>query len=397
MQSSTPCTAAPNKVSALAASVPAPEPVWDVIVVGAGFAGLCGARAAALRGQRVLVLERLAAPGARVRTTGLLCPDSLDLLAPSAAVLGPRLDALRLCGPGLGEGVRVARLGAGFTPTDTAGLLRELAGRAAKAGAVLRFGAAVERVEALKCGGVEVLAGGERLRARRLLGADGARSVVAGLPGLRPPRGLLLGIERQFEPACLGELPPDEALILLHGAWAPGYAVWAVPGFDGCLQVGLLTRPGAGLNPARALDAACELLERKRGVRLGASKELRTGWVPVGGVSRRLRTDRAVLAGDAAGQVSELTAGGIGRAAAAGFALGSRLGEGPESWDEALVESASSCGGARKPLRFALDLVSRPGLDRLAAAASALPPLPALIAEVAFRRHPRRSVSPRLV
>jgi flavin-dependent dehydrogenase len=397
MQSKEPPPAALTPAPALAASVPAPAPVWDAIVVGAGFAGLAGARAAAQRGLRVLVLERLQGPGARVRTTGLLCPDSLDLLAPSAQLLAPRLDALRLCGPGLGRGVRVERAGAGFTPTDTAGLLRELASRAAAAGAVLRFGTTVQGVQETAGGGVEVLAGGERLRAWRLLGADGARSTVARGRGLRPPGKLLLGVERHFEPSRFGELPSDEALLLLHGGWAPGYAVWAVPGFDGCLQVGLLARPGAGVSPARALDAASELLERRRGVRLGPPKELRAGWVPVGGVTRRARTQRVVLAGDAAGQVSELTAGGIGRAVAAGSSLGSRLAADPAHWDDALEDAAAGCGGVRRPLRRVLDLVSRPGLDRLCASAAALPPVPALIAELAFRRHRLGSVSPRLV
>ena len=45
---------------------------YDLGIVGASFAGLVCARSAALRGLRVLVLERQTAPGLRVRTTGLL-------------------------------------------------------------------------------------------------------------------------------------------------------------------------------------------------------------------------------------------------------------------------------------------------------------------------------------
>ena len=44
----------------------------DLVVVGAGFAGLACAQAAAARGLRCVVLEKQEAPGARVRTTGIL-------------------------------------------------------------------------------------------------------------------------------------------------------------------------------------------------------------------------------------------------------------------------------------------------------------------------------------
>jgi flavin-dependent dehydrogenase len=343
---------------------------WDAIVVGAGFAGLSAAEAAARAGLRVLVLERRSRPGERTQTTGLLCPDSLDALAPPPRILGPRRDALRLVGPDLGRGVRVERAGAGFTPTDTPRLLEVLAERASAAGAELRLGAAVRGARALGAG-VEVLAGGEWLRAARLVGADGARSTVAGGLGLPAERRLLVGVERHFD-AVGGELAEDEALIVLHGRWAPGYATWAVRGFDGRLQVGLLGRPGPGFHPSRALDEACRALERRRGLRLGAAHEVRAGWVPVGGARQRAIVGSAVLVGDAAGHVSALTAGGIGRAADAGAALGERLGEGPSAWEQELRRA------------------------RLVAELAGLRPFAPLLRELAFARRPfpPRGVAP---
>src|ERR1051326_6811700 len=53
---------------------------YDVIVVGASFAGLSFASVAAARGLRVLVLEKDAEIGGVVRTTGVLFSDVLDVI-----------------------------------------------------------------------------------------------------------------------------------------------------------------------------------------------------------------------------------------------------------------------------------------------------------------------------
>ena len=54
--------------------------IYDVIVVGASFAGLSFAGVAAALGIRVLVLERDAEVGGVVRTTGVLFSDVLDII-----------------------------------------------------------------------------------------------------------------------------------------------------------------------------------------------------------------------------------------------------------------------------------------------------------------------------
>src|SRR5207253_9086971 len=54
--------------------------IYDVIVVGASFAGLSFASVAAALGLRVLVLERDAEVGGVVRTTGVLFSDVLDII-----------------------------------------------------------------------------------------------------------------------------------------------------------------------------------------------------------------------------------------------------------------------------------------------------------------------------
>ena len=51
---------------------------FDVVIVGAGFAGLACARAVALRGMRALVIERSSAEKRVMRTTGLLVKEAAE-------------------------------------------------------------------------------------------------------------------------------------------------------------------------------------------------------------------------------------------------------------------------------------------------------------------------------
>ena len=54
--------------------------IYDVVVIGASFAGLSFASAAAAHGMSILVLERDPKVGGVVRTTGILFSDVLDIM-----------------------------------------------------------------------------------------------------------------------------------------------------------------------------------------------------------------------------------------------------------------------------------------------------------------------------
>ncbi|NDP43526.1 MAG: FAD-dependent oxidoreductase, partial [Aromatoleum sp.] len=69
--------------------------VYDVGIIGAGFAGLACARAAARRGLSVLVLDRKPAPGHSVHTTGLVVKEAAERWEIPAA-LTRRVRGIRL-------------------------------------------------------------------------------------------------------------------------------------------------------------------------------------------------------------------------------------------------------------------------------------------------------------
>ena len=74
--------------------------VYDVGIIGAGFAGLACARAAARRGLRVLVVDRKFEPGDRMHTTGLLVKEAAERWE-IPATLTQRVRGIRLYSPAI--------------------------------------------------------------------------------------------------------------------------------------------------------------------------------------------------------------------------------------------------------------------------------------------------------
>jgi flavin-dependent dehydrogenase len=303
---------------------------FDLAIAGAGFAGLVAARRAAQRGLKVVVLERKAEPGRPLHTTGILVKEAFELLAARyggvPSDLWRAVPGIRLYAPS-GRSTDLYSPGYQFYLTDTPGLLRWLAGEAARAGAEIRYAAPLQSARQ-SSEGVTLAAGGAAIEAAWLLGADGAKSAVAELFGLGRNRRVLVGIEAEYA----GVQGVDARLLhtFLDRALAPGYIGWVAAGV-GVTQVGIAARRAdkpefeAFLARARGLFdfSAASLVERRSGV------------IPVGGVVHPAAAGRVLLIGDAAGTVSPLTAGGIFTAldfgARAADAIADRLaGTGPD-------------------------------------------------------------------
>ncbi|MGV8838943.1 MAG: NAD(P)/FAD-dependent oxidoreductase [Bauldia sp.] len=273
-------------------------PDADVVIVGASFAGLAAARTAAMRGLRVVVIDALPGPGARIHTTGILVREAIEEIdvpwrftrrVPGVRLYAPNLAATDLFAPGYA-----------FFTTRTAELLAWMAGEAEAAGATIlwgrRFTGAVRDAGLVRLDGIG-------LAARYLVGADGARSRVARAFGLGRNRRHLLGVEVEFEPA------PDFDARFLHcfvdSRFAPGYIAWAAPGPD-TIQVGLATSRGRP-----DLDGFLAATEPAFGWSRMRRVGRRGGIIPVGGLVSPAAGEGVMLVGDAAGWVSPATAGGI--------------------------------------------------------------------------------------
>ncbi len=183
--------------------------IYDVIVVGASFAGLSFAEVAAVRGLRVLVLERDSAVGHVVRTTGVLFSDVLDVLDVPARYLMNSVRQIRIQTPD-NHAISVSSKAYRFYMADVTGLLGWMAEEATARGAVVRTGSpflgatrmasglmrvSIGSPSSTEGGGVASRAVATEEYARFLVGADGAGSMVARSMGLDQNTHFLAGAE----------------------------------------------------------------------------------------------------------------------------------------------------------------------------------------------------------
>lgn len=327
----------------------APRAEWDLIVVGAGFAGLAAAKAAALEGARVVVVEAKPEIGSRLHTTGILVQEAFDLIDPPAHLVR-KVEHVRLYGPNR-KHRDLDQTGYAFYTTDTGGLLRWMARAAEAAGAEIRANAPLTH-GFQRDGRVEIVAGKRALAGYFLIGADGAKSQTADLFALGKNKRFLIGMEREYAPT--GDLDPDYLHVVLDSEAAPGYVAWAAAHPQGA-QIGLAV--SGSKKPL--MDPVAFEMEKRFHLRREDVYEKRAGAIPCGGLVKPWMKGVVALTGDAAGMVSPLTAGGIRTALQHGAAMGAAAGKwltrrGPPV-DFALM-GALPRFGMRPFLRRALDL-----------------------------------------
>ncbi|WP_092622641.1 NAD(P)/FAD-dependent oxidoreductase [Jiangella sp. DSM 45060] len=282
----------------------------DVLVVGAGLAGLHTATLLARAGHDVLLAERRARLGGAVRTTGIFVRRTLEDFALPPEHLGPPIRRVVLYPPSRRSPVTLVSERDEYRVGDMAALYAAGARTAAAAGVRVLLGTRYEgrgRSSYLLSGPDGLL----RVRARFVVGADGARSRVARDLGLDRNEHLLTGAEEVFAVPA-GERPPTFHCVV-DPALAPGYLAWVVDdGRHAHVGVaGYADRFPDGMRRALArFSAAAPGLE---GLRRPADAEVerRGGPIPVGGMLRRIGGPDGLLVGDAAGAVSPLTAGGL--------------------------------------------------------------------------------------
>jgi flavin-dependent dehydrogenase len=272
---------------------------FDLVIIGGSFAGLACARTAALKGLKVAVVDAKPEPGARVSTTGIVVKEASDDFDLPARLMR-KVRGVRLYSPD-DRSVDLHAPGYFFHATDTAGILRWMAGEAERAGATLMYGAKFDSAIEYERGvGLSSLG----LHTQFLIGADGARSRVAELFGLSRNRRFLAGLEIECEP--LEGVDPRFLHCFADSRIAPGYIAWVVPG-AGVTQIGVAARRPAKPELGQLLQRLKSFCDIKD-IRVGRR---RSGLIPVGGTLRNLGTNRVLLVGDAAGMVSPVTGGGI--------------------------------------------------------------------------------------
>ena len=290
--------------------------IYDVIVVGASFAGLSFASVGAALGLRVLVLERDAEVGGVVRTTGVLFSDVLDIIDVPARYLMNAVRRIQLQPPDHPP-IEVSTRAYRFYMVNVPGMLRWMAEQAEERGATVRCGAMFLDAAREQDGVMRVTLGAstapresDTLYTRFLIGADGTRSRVAQCLELDQNTRFLAGAEWLLEDVALDR----ETFYLVMGQQlAPGYCMWLAPHGD-IVALGVGGHPRA-FNPTTSLRAAQELFKEVADLSQMHVVERKAGIIPTGGRLRHVYRDdsrgRALLLGDAAGLCGAATGGGI--------------------------------------------------------------------------------------
>ncbi|MGI9335663.1 MAG: NAD(P)/FAD-dependent oxidoreductase [Gammaproteobacteria bacterium] len=313
----------------------------QLLIAGAGFAGLCCARAAASRGVDTLVLERQAPSRRKVATTGIVVKEVADAWDLPHAYTR-KIHGVRLYSPSL-NALDFSSPGYYFLATDTPALLRWLERQARDAGANIAhrttFKGCSKAAGDPRTAVVRTPERDDTVRFDFLMGCDGAHSQVARSFSLGRNRKFLSGVELEFE-GVIG-LDEDFLHVFVDANLATGYIAWVVPGV-GITQVGLAVRQPAIPCTEDFMNRISRLFDFSKAKVI----DRRAGVIPCGGVVEPIWRNNVMVVGDAAGMVSPLTGGGIhsamGIGRAAGVAVSDYLLEGQTRRLASLTRNAPS-------------------------------------------------------
>ena len=285
---------------------------YDVVIVGAGLAGLQCAKLLAQRSARVLLFDRKADLTKGVHTTGIFVRKTLEDFDFPAQTLGRAVKNVTLYSPTLKtldlrsqkEEFRVGKMGKLYDL-----FLRECQDIGVEFLNEARFVSSTanedgETIVRLEKGGKSL-----RVKTKVLIGADGVCSCVAKDLRLDENKEWIVGCEEVYRAENRAAVEP-RLHCFLDAKLAPGYLAWVA-------DDGEETHVGVGgyagkFNPRKALEAFKTKIDGKiLNFRDLEFAETRGGRIPVGGVLRKIANENGLLIGDAAGAVSPLTAGGL--------------------------------------------------------------------------------------
>jgi flavin-dependent dehydrogenase len=283
---------------------------YDVVIVGAGLAGLQCARLLAEKEAKILLVDCKIDVSRGVHTTGIFVRKTFEDFGFPAGVLGKPIRNVSLYSPKLKtlnlesekDEFRVGKMGL---------IYKEFLQECLENGVEFKFGTRYisaemlegETIVKLEKKGIE-----SKVKAKVLIGADGANSRVAKDLQLDENKEFIVGYEEVFRNVPPGGEPRLHCF--LDARLAPGYLAWATnDGEEVHVGVGGYAE---NFNPREALNEFREKIASNF-VDLSAAEltETRGGRIPVGGVLPRIANENGLLIGDAAGAVSPLTAGGL--------------------------------------------------------------------------------------
>ena len=278
---------------------------FDVVIIGAGLAGLQCAKLLAQRGAKILLVDRKTDLSKGVHTTGIFVRKTFEDFDFPPATLGKPIRNVTLYSPKLNsiklesekDEFRVGKMGLIYDA-----LLEDAVTDGVRFARATSYKGA-EMSDGFTIVNLEKRGEAYQVKAKVLIGADGANSRVAKDLKLDENKEWIVGYEEVFHSQNSDE---PRLHCFLDAKLAPGYLAWIADDTEE-IHIGV-GGYAANFNPREALKLFKEKVKFGGG---DAPIETRGGRIPVGGVLRKIANEHGILIGDAAGAVSPLTAGGL--------------------------------------------------------------------------------------
>lgn len=282
---------------------------FDCIIVGGGTAGLVASKEIASLGCSVCVIEEHQEIGYPVKCSGLFSISGIKELGIKLdpSVIASTIKGGRFYSPGGNELLA-------YSDVDRAHVVerkvfdKHLAREAVRAGAKLKLSTRVTGINVNNCVSVATkgLDGGEILKSHLLIGADGARSNIARLSGIKSTKKIISCAQIEVEEA---DVEDDIAEMYFGREFAPNFHAWILPKGD-VYEVGVGSR-GSKHTPVTLLKKFISTHKIASKKITGKSiLEVNIGGVPIGHIQETVK-ERIMIVGDAAGQVKSSTGGGV--------------------------------------------------------------------------------------
>ncbi len=283
---------------------------FDVVIVGAGLAGLQCAKLLSQRGAKILLVDRKIDLTKGIHTTGIFVRKTLEDFDFPAGTLGKPVKLVTLYSPKLKsinlesekDEFRVGKMGKLYES-----FLHECVANGVEFANETRYISSImneyESIVRLEKKGQS-----REVKTKILIGADGAQSRVAKDLHLDENKEWIVGYEEVYQSDNLADEPRLHCFLDAH--LAPGYLAWVTnDGEEIHIGVGGYAEK---FNPREALKEFKEKIIADI-IDLTNTRllETRGGRIPVGDILHRIACKNGLLIGDAAGAVSPLTAGGL--------------------------------------------------------------------------------------
>ncbi len=362
---------------------------YDVVIIGAGLAGLQCARLLGERGTKTLLVDRKPTLAAAVHTTGIFVRRTLEDFNLPEDCLGPAIGDVTLYSPAR-RSMDLHSPHAEFRVGKMSALYIRMLEQCQHAGVVWLPNT---RYAGHSISGTELVvklnssSQPQEIRTRFIVGADGTNSRVARALNLDTNQEWIVGVEDVFHNVPL--TGPPRLHCFMDSELAPGYLAWVANDGEE-VHVGVGGYPSS-FEPLVAIEKFRASLNGIVDLRKSQLVERRAGRIPVGGVLPKIGNRHGLLVGDAAGAVSPLTAGGLDPCMRLSTFAAGVIGDFLTSGDDRVLETYSgelfrARFASRLWMRRLADTFRHPLLLELGCASLRLPPLNWLAWQVFFGR-----------